>query len=45
MIGTAKPIAKHTTEMIIVHTLSNECGSVFKDDEITKPRIIREIRA
>lgn len=45
MIATAKPMAKQTTEMIIVHTLSNECGSVFKDDEITKPRIMREMSA
>ena len=45
MIATAKPIAKHTTEMIIVHTLPNECGRVLSDDEITKPRIMREMSA
>ena len=44
-IAMAKPTTKQTTEIIIVHTLSKLCGMVLSDDEITNPRMIRDIIA
>ena len=42
---TAKPIIKHITDIISETIFSKLTGTIFKDDEITIPKIILETNA
>ena len=44
-IAMIKPTAKQIIDIKVDQTLPNLFGSVFSDDEITKPSIMREINA